>query len=227
MVYPLVILAVFAIAVAWPNPLQKGLDLSTLLEASRPATISGTTLDGSVAAIVVPDEHLSHMDAIKTPVTLLATVTGIIGILLAAFMYVLPGSRGLVASEMAAKFKWIHNFLLNKWWFDELYEVIFVKPSKVIGKWVSWIDLNILDSIVHFCARATKATATFWERLADQIIVDGSVNLMARWIYQVGVSLRRIQTGSLRQYVLFIVIAAIAVFVLVSFMWAPVSIAGH
>ncbi|MBT4693077.1 MAG: NADH-quinone oxidoreductase subunit L [Planctomycetaceae bacterium] len=227
MVYPLVILAVFAIAVAWPNPLQKGFDLSTLLEASRPATINGTTLNGSVAAIIVPDEHLSHMDAIKTPVTLLATVTGIIGILLAAFMYVLPGSRGLVAAEMAAKFKWIHNFLLNKWWFDELYEVIFVKPSQVIGRWISWIDQNILDSIIHFCARATKAAARFWERLADQIIVDGSVNLMARWIYQAGVSLRRVQTGSLRQYVLFIVIAAITVFVLVSFMWDPVSIAGH
>ena len=108
-----------------------------------------------------------------------------------------------------------------------MYEVIFVKPSKVIGRWVSWIDLNILDSIVHFSARATKAVAIFWERLADQIIVDGSVNLIARWIYQIGVSLRRIQTGSLRQYVLFIVIAAIAVFVLVSFMWDPVSIAGH
>ncbi len=227
MVYPLVILAVFAIAVAWPNPLQKGFDLSTLLEASRPATISGTTLNGSVAAIVVPDEHLSHMDAIKTPVTLLATVTGIIGILLAAFMYVLPGSRGLVAAEMAAKFKWIHNFLLNKWWFDELYEVIFVKPSQMIGRWISWIDLNILDSIIHFSARATKAVARFWERLADQIIVDGSVNLIARWIYQAGVSLRRVQTGSLRQYVLFIVIAAITIFVLVSFMWDPVSIAGH
>jgi proton-translocating NADH-quinone oxidoreductase chain L len=227
MVYPLVILAVFAIAVAWPNPLQKGFDLSTLLEASRPAAISGTTLNGSVAAIVVPDEHLSHMDAIKTPVTLLATVTGIVGILLAAFMYVLPGSRGLEAAAMAAKFKSIHKFLLNKWWFDELYEVIFVKPSQVIGRWISWIDQNILDSIVHFCARATKAVARFWERLADQIIVDGSVNLMARWIYQTGVSLRRVQTGSLRQYVLFIVIAAIAVFILVSFMWDPVSIAGH
>ena len=227
MVYPLVILAVFAIAVAWPNPLQKGFDLSTLLEASRPATISGTTLNGSVVAIVVPDEHLSHMDAIKTPVTLLATVTGIIGILLAAFMYVLPGSRGLVAAEMAAKFKWIHNFLLNKWWFDELYEVIFVKPSQMIGRWISWIDLNILDSIIHFSARATKAVARFWERLADQIIIDGSVNLIARWIYQAGVSLRRVQTGSLRQYVLFIVIAAITIFVLVSFMWDPVSIAGH
>ena len=97
----------------------------------------------------------------------------------------------------------------------------------MIGRWISWIDLNILDSIVHFSARVTKAVAIFWERLADQIIVDGSVNLIARWIYQTGVSLRRIQTGGLRQYVLFIVIAAIAVFVLVSFMWDPVSIAGH
>ena len=27
----------------------------------------------------------------------------------------------------------LHNFLLNKWYFDELYEFLFIKPLKVIG----------------------------------------------------------------------------------------------
>ncbi|MEC7564610.1 MAG: NADH-quinone oxidoreductase subunit L, partial [Planctomycetota bacterium] len=226
MVYPLVVLAVFAIAVAWPNPLSPGLNLSTLLEASRPDTIAGTSLGGTAADIIVPDEHLSHMDAIKVPVTLLATATGILGILLAAFMYALPATRGLVAAEMAAKFKPIHQFLINKWWFDELYDIAFVKPSHVIGCCVSWVDKNILDYIIHFSARLVKALALFWDRLADQIIVDGLVNLVAGWIYSIGVSFRRIQTGNLRQYVLFIVIGAVVLFVLVSFMWEPVAVAG-
>ena len=27
----------------------------------------------------------------------------------------------------------LYNFLINKWYFDELYEVIFIKPSKKLG----------------------------------------------------------------------------------------------
>jgi NADH-quinone oxidoreductase subunit L len=40
----------------------------------------------------------------------------------------------------------LYNFLLNKWYFDELYEAIFVKPLKVIGLFL-WKqgDRNIID----------------------------------------------------------------------------------
>ena len=40
----------------------------------------------------------------------------------------------------------LYQFLLNKWYFDELYENIFVKPSKRIGTflWKSF-DLKIID----------------------------------------------------------------------------------
>jgi len=40
----------------------------------------------------------------------------------------------------------LYNFLLNKWYFDELYEVIFVKPLKLIGIFL-WKkgDLNTID----------------------------------------------------------------------------------
>ena len=40
----------------------------------------------------------------------------------------------------------LYNFLLNKWYFDELYEVIFVKPLKLIGSFL-WKkgDQNTID----------------------------------------------------------------------------------
>ena len=40
----------------------------------------------------------------------------------------------------------LHNFLLNKWYFDELYEFLFIKPLKVIG-FILWKkgDQNIID----------------------------------------------------------------------------------
>ena len=42
--------------------------------------------------------------------------------------------------------KFLYNFFLNKWYFDELYESIFVKPAKKIGLffWKS-IDIEIID----------------------------------------------------------------------------------
>ena len=40
----------------------------------------------------------------------------------------------------------LYNFLLNKWYFDELYNFIFVEPLKKIGSFF-WIkgDINTID----------------------------------------------------------------------------------
>ena len=42
--------------------------------------------------------------------------------------------------------KSIYNFLLNKWYFDEIYNLIFVKPTKFLGSffWKSG-DIKIID----------------------------------------------------------------------------------
>ena len=40
----------------------------------------------------------------------------------------------------------VYKFLINKWYFDELYEAIFVKPSKKIGLFLwKFFDLKIID----------------------------------------------------------------------------------
>jgi len=40
----------------------------------------------------------------------------------------------------------LYKFLLNKWYFDELYEIIFIKPSKKIGLFLwKFFDIRIID----------------------------------------------------------------------------------
>jgi NADH-quinone oxidoreductase subunit L len=40
----------------------------------------------------------------------------------------------------------LHQFLLNKWYFDEFYEVIFIKPSKNLGLFLwKFFDIKIID----------------------------------------------------------------------------------
>ena len=58
--------------------------------------------------------------------------------------------------------------------------------------------------------------ATF-DDVIDRYGVDGTVNWTAKWIYATGDSLRQLQTGKLRQYVTFIVVATVAIFVIVTF----------
>jgi len=51
-----------------------------------------------------------------------------------------------IPTWLAKENKPLYNFLLNKWYFDELYDCLFIKPSKLIGIFL-WknIDINTID----------------------------------------------------------------------------------
>ncbi len=237
MTVPLMILAVCAIIIAWGDgdvidwvlgKTEPGkLSVVNLLEQSRPAG----TEHGDTYAVLLSDtkwrnEHWAHdvapFTAVKFPVTMLATLTALAGIALATVMYCLGR---ISPAEVRRQFEAIYRFLLNKWWFDELYDFVFVRPAHVIAGWAAAVDRKWIDGLIDGTANTTRKFAAIWDRAADQTVVDGFVNSFARWTYAVGVSLRVFQTGKLRQYVMFIVIGAIAIFVLISFFWSP-SVAG-
>jgi NADH-quinone oxidoreductase subunit L len=197
------------------------LTLRELLEDARPA---GTLADmqGRWIAWTWPNEHFAHEPEqfyeIVAPVTLLATGTWLAGIGLATIMYCLGY---LNAEDVRRQFSPIYRFLVNKWWFDELYNAIWVQPTHVLSRFVAGIDRRWIDALIDGAGRCTVWIARRWEFIADRVIVDGFVNVFAGWTYSAGVSLRNVQTGRLRQYVLFIVVGAVALFILVSFFWTP------
>jgi NADH-quinone oxidoreductase subunit L len=51
-----------------------------------------------------------------------------------------------IPNQIANTNKPLYNFLVNKWYFDELYEVIFIKPSKKLGLFLwKFCDGKIID----------------------------------------------------------------------------------
>jgi NADH:ubiquinone oxidoreductase subunit 5 (subunit L)/multisubunit Na+/H+ antiporter MnhA subunit len=193
------------------------LNLMGLLEDARPAgTLKPMT--GQWLAWTWPNEHDSHADAIKIPVTLMATGTWVAGILLAASLY---WWGYMNPADVRRQFAPIYTILWNKYYFDELYQALFVQPTMVLARVASSIDKSWLDGFIDFLAKATIWFSDAFEAVADRTIVDGLVNLFAGWTYSLGTSLRAVQTGRLRQYVMFIVVGAIAIFVLISFFWSP------
>jgi len=63
-------------------------------------------------------------------VSIAPLVAGLIGILVAYYAYIArPEFPGLVV----ARFRALYLFLLNKWYFDELYDLLIVRPAMALG----------------------------------------------------------------------------------------------
>jgi NADH-quinone oxidoreductase subunit L len=45
-------------------------------------------------------------------------------------------SKPYLPEELAGQQPLLYNFLLNKWYFDELYDFIFVRPAKWLGRFL-------------------------------------------------------------------------------------------
>jgi NADH-quinone oxidoreductase subunit L len=76
--------------------------------------------------------HVLHaMHEIPHWVGFAPTAAMALGFLLSLYVYVLkPGT----AQKLADAFPGLYKFLLNKWYFDELYDAIFVRPAFAIGR---------------------------------------------------------------------------------------------
>ena len=63
----------------------------------------------------------------------------------------------------------------------------------------------MIDWFLHACAWFCRLISSVFAFVFDGALFDCTVNALARWTWDFGLLLRRFQTGSLRQYVLFIV----------------------
>ncbi len=169
-----------------------------------------------------PSEHHIHDDGIHVPATLWAFGAAAVGFLFATLFY---GTRKLDPEDARKTFAPIHRFLLNKWWFDELYRFLFVRPVLVVSRWVAAVDSQGIDWLADNTARAARSVARLDDWI-DRLLVDGAVNGTARWIHAAALKLRAVQSGNLRQYVIWIGVGTVALFVLISFYWNFAVAAG-
>jgi NADH-quinone oxidoreductase subunit L len=73
---------------------------------------------------------LENMEHIPLGISVLPTLMMAIGFLIAWQFYI---RRPDIPVELARQHDVLYRFLLNKWYFDELYDLIFVRPTKWIG----------------------------------------------------------------------------------------------
>jgi NADH-quinone oxidoreductase subunit L len=88
--------------------------------------------------------------------------------------------------------KGVYTTLLNKYYVDELYAAVIVRP-------LLWISTNVL-----------------W-KTADVAGIDGAVNGIADGVTAVGDGVRHTQSGNTRSYAVWVVIGAILVLAVIFF----------
>ncbi|MEX2168248.1 MAG: proton-conducting transporter membrane subunit [Pirellulales bacterium] len=197
---PLLLLAVFAVGVAWHFPFTN-LSITNLLAQGQPVGTSATSHGVLLADLTIPAEILSHSPEVKIPAGLAVWSVAAAGFLLSTMMY---AWRVIDPSEVRQTFLPAYGFLRKKWYFDELYNWLFVKPTFVISYAIAAFDRNVIDWFINKCAWACKQVATVVNDIGDRRMVDGTVDGIARGTWDFGLALRNLQTGQLRQYIAFI-----------------------
>ena len=105
-----------------------------------------------------PANHVIHdMHALPGWVGLAPSVVGIAGIALAYLLYM---GMPRVPAQLAERFAPLYRFLLNKWYFDELYDRIFVRPTLALARGLWQVgDAKIIDGIPNGLAALTNQGA--------------------------------------------------------------------
>ncbi len=80
---------------------------------------------------------------------------GLIGITLAVMMYL---NRTIDAWAIAKTIQPLYKLSLNKWYFDEIYDAVFVQGIRRLARQVLEVDIRIVDGIVNLAGFVTLVT---------------------------------------------------------------------
>lgn len=106
---------------------------------------------------------MERLEQAPSLIALLPSLAGIAGIGLAFVFYKLMPT---LPARLAQAFWPVYRFLLNKWYFDELYDFIFVRPYAVLAR-ALWkgADESVVEGLPRDAVRATQESAVQAVRL--------------------------------------------------------------
>ncbi|MBD2256815.1 NAD(P)H-quinone oxidoreductase subunit 5 [Pseudanabaena sp. FACHB-2040] len=79
----------------------------------------------------------------------------VVGIILAVLMY---RTRVIDPGAIASRIKPFYSLSLNKWYIDDIYDVVFVQGSRKLAKQVLEVDIRIVDGLVNLAGFVTLIT---------------------------------------------------------------------
>ena len=190
MTVPLVVLAVFAVAAGWVGIPEHFPVIGGLIPNWMHDFVSGTLL-----------EHPHPVDFNAIPL-LVSVGVALGGLFLGWLVYrrVPAGAKDPLARVLGP----IHTLLKRKYYFDELYDLLFVRPAYWLAETFSskWIDLGVIDGFLHAIGRITMRVGDFLRNYIDLPVINGSADRLSEGVKGAGSRFRVVQTGRVQQYLI-------------------------
>lgn len=95
----------------------------------------------------------------------------------------------------------LYKFSRGAWYFDEVYNIIFVQSTTYLSRITSNFDKRVIDGLVNFLAPLTTNISGIADWF-DRNIVDGMVNGLGTLAQSTGNLARKFQTGKLQHYLI-------------------------
>jgi NADH-quinone oxidoreductase subunit L len=185
MLVPLVILAVLSLVGGWvgiPGSLGGGNHfdkfLGPVFRSSAPSVNAGRTLPGEVAPPEQTTEGTEPKSGHATEIifTGISVGAGLLGLFLAWLLYL---GRPELPDRIAASFHGLYSAVAHKYWIDELYAWLFVKPLIALSGTVFWrgIDQGVIDATLDGSADGAR-------ELSDEVrhMQSGNIRSYAAWV---------------------------------------------
>ena len=196
MTLPLIVLAVFSIGVGWVGIPEDFPILGGLLPNWFHEFVGASLLEnpGAIEFNFLP--------------LLTSLVVALGGLFLGWWVY--RDVRYGEADPLEAPLGPIYQLLKNKYYFDELYDKVFVRPAYWFAETFTskWIDQGLIDGILHAVARFSLKLGSFLRNSIDLPIINGAVDLFSDGVKKFGHGIRVMQAGRVQGYLIVSVIFA-------------------
>jgi len=125
-----------------------------------------------------------------------------------------PKAQKVGVDDPLRKLGFIYKVLNHKYWIDELYGRLFVRPFIWLSNFLAWvIDWRFWHDWFH--DRAIRDTflkiTDFLANPIDKLVIDGAVNGTGRLVAWAAGGLRKMQTGYVRNYALVLLVGVVLV----------------
>ena len=207
---PLVLLGTLSVAIWYTlphfNPMSTHGSWFTSLVQPMTAVVPGNLTAHSIEE----GAHHAHNLAMGISIGVAA-----LGIGLAVLMYL---KNVLSAERWGNRVGFMHDWSLNKYYFDENYDKYLYQPTLRLANKIAWIDWELYDKyFINGFGRVTNwasnVAGKFDYDIIDQILVDG----LGRITDNLGNILKKIQTGKLQNYLLYVTAGVIILMIIQSF----------
>jgi NADH-quinone oxidoreductase subunit L len=143
----------------------------------------------------VPFAHVEHVwEYVFQGVGVLA---GTVGWLAAMVLY--KDAKSTAPARLKARFERAWTVVYNKYYVDELYAFLVLRPSVRIARTASKFDGSVIDGAVNFAGAVGRFVGRL-DAAIDTYLVDGLVNAVGQGTWGLGRQLRQVQTGRIQTY---------------------------